>query len=493
MRQGCFTMVLALFVAGEASAARKDALVVQLNQQGLDLLAEEVSQRSLAPIDQQAIDDQETKAAGIDIRVEGASFSARFSGLKFKALNDALSASVMIEDVKVDIARIKLSKKVFRATMRSTCKDTTVKLGHRDGESLGAVVALRVAADKVVADVGGVDFSIDDENYEVHGPSDCTGDLGMGYIVRAAVRLVLDNAREKIEDAIKDQVADLSDDVELRLNAMTHQTFALDLTKNPLIQGKALDLVSYPSELSLRPDDLTFKLGVSMTVSKAKPSLNKDFMPMDLAARIGAVSINPAVLSDAVSLLLTQQTGLIWLDESRAPGLKDILTQSTAASIWPDLQNRVLDTPQLRLGLRLLAAPVFKPDARENVLGLDIPSIAMEFYIREGGVEKLYTTLTVGLTTLLQPRLAARTLTLGFAKAPQVSVAGAWGPTIAPDPDLFEADVAEVLLSSIFAYLYASGSVFSYGLPPITLGGASLLPMDVRIGDKYLQLGLGAP
>lgn len=481
-------IVASVFVFYERSYAQKSpAALLELKQAGLDVLAEEIKREALRNIVNSQLPDYD---AGIDygvrLGVEGATYSVNFGKIKIQPQSGYLKVQLGIRDVSVGAQRLKLRKKVLNSTLRTTCRNTNIKLGNGSDIPLEAHILLGVKAGRIKVDIPRVNFALKKEQYKVQGPSACSGDLGMGRLIRSLVRSLLERSRGKIEDAIRRRVKDLNDFLEQKLDQNTKLglDFALEI---PPLTRDLIVLQTRPHNVKIDSSRLRIELNASIrkenighakSIGRSKPAI------------LGALGLNPEFLNSVLLNAVGGGQEPIEFDLTGVPRIDDILNTRYASAIWPDLLDAPLTDSMLRLKIGMPAAPKFFLKTNSQYIMLQIPSLVLDFAAPIGGTWTPYFSINVQMLAALHVKEENGIFVLGLASTPSLKVRGNWAMDYKPARDWFERDLVQVILTSLFECIYRSGPLWEGEVNLPEIGGKVLCLSKPRIEPPFLMLNI---
>jgi hypothetical protein len=505
-----FTFLLVIFFIGIGSpllaATKSDsantgprifadqALQLELNGGGLDLAAAELKNASLQDIEDMPLPDVEDElSGGVKVVISGMTGTVHFDDLILTPENGYLQVDIALSDVEVFADKVQFKKRVLGQNISTTCRNTVIKMGQDEPLHLKSHLQIVVRGHELKVNADNIKFSIDSDNYDVDGPSRCSGGLGVGDLIRGMVHLALSSSKGAIERAVKDRVGDMAPQLEKQFNAQTHQRFTLDISGMPQLPTRTAEISSFPYEVKITSTGLTTTLGVSIVDVTADPLKTQLFFKdlKNWQERFGALGVNPAVATEAFQELFPHGSEYFELENSQAPGLRDALTIQSGASMWPDLNTLATEESYLRLAVRVASVPIIRVNESKQSLVFNIPKLELKFMIKHDGAWMDYFIMEVGVRGDIGSEINVNgQLRIGFQEAAHLTIDGHWAPEYQPTVPIFERDIAMLLFSSIFDYLYASGPLLEMLVPPVPVGDKLLTIMNPHVVDPFLRLEL---
>jgi hypothetical protein len=439
-------------------ATTDSAAMFELNRQGLALLAQSLEQTLRRDIvDVPLPNFRKQVGLGVEIGVEQASYSIGFDTLRIEPQQGHLLVRVAVKQVKLHAGRIKLKKNILGRDIRSTCTNTQIKLGHKHSIPLMSQVRIGIDQGDVTVSMPHVGFELDANNYTVSGPKRCSGDLGVGRLLRSIVHAILEQSRKRIIEAAKQQVRKLEDDMEGILNAHSHAVMSFELGIPPLPR-QTVSVRTWPYRIAIDDKMLRFELGAEIN-SAALPA--KSFYPAPKVI-LGAIGINLELLNQALAKLANSMTEPLASGDGLHAKFSKALSIEYASAVWPDLREVALTGSNLGLKFSLSQAPRVEAEARSSHtdLKLHIPALTLHFDAPIAGALVPYFDLDLDLQARLDLMEADGMLLVQLAELPKFSISGRWADGYTPRNNLFEQDLTETLFASAVDYLYASGPLW---------------------------------
>ena len=468
-------------------------LKLEVNSQGLQEIAAYINQTSLADIDNMSLPDVNDTVDGVDVKASGLHLWASFGDTSLTANTDELQAVQQIIQIRVKADSIRMRKKVVGNWVSTTCDDTEIVAGQSESVQLDLKMNAGVSGRRIVLGERSTVFSIPESQYDVNGPRRCSGALGVGSLIRLVAQSVLKNSRGSIEDAVETKIKDLIPTVADNINNSIIRRFEIDLGQAPLPATKAAAF-TYPYAVNVRPGALAVTIGTELRsiaqMEELTDEMNADEEFTTSGIDIGAAGINPTLITEAFKTVFPRGTPWQPLDGENTPGLGDALDVSTAAGIWPDLNEIPLSSRKLNVAVRLAAAPIIAVNAQNSIISVEIPSLELMFKIQQNGQWRDYFILRINLRSGLAFTKSGQRLVLTLAGPKALRVSGNWAPGYIPTLDIFEADVAELIFKSLVDYLYSSGPLTRFDIPGFTIGNSTVNAGAVALRNPYINVQL---
>jgi hypothetical protein len=475
----------------------RDAVRVELSQDGLDLAADLLAGKALKDVDAMPIPDGETDVGGgVTAEINGARAWAKFGDLSIVARDGGLRATAKVREVRVEVPTLKLRKRVLGIPVRTTCEDTTFRIGEADEVTVTVDLALAVEGEHLTAAAGDVSAPIASDNYEVSGPDECSGGWGIGDVTRVMVHGAFVLARPYLQDLLAARVRAIAPALGAQLDEQLHPAMTMEVPALPSLPAQTAELSAFPSSLASTgggAGSLVVTMGTRIQrVDPTKRRPGGRGTTLEGLARYGALGLNPHLITDAFAELYPGGTEWIPLDEDVAPSLEDILTVQSAAAIWPDLQELATTSRSLRVALRVAEAPRLTTDEATQTMVVALPKLTMRFQAQVGGRWIDYFDMDLAVDTGVTARMQGDSLRLDLAPSPRVRATGRWCEGYTPTIDLFESDVAEALFGTALDYLQAAGPLLTTWVPTFQVGDRSLAFASPHVKGRFIGMDLVA-
>ncbi len=496
-----FAVVSVLFFQVYSANAQEvmktaDAMFLQLDKAGFAPVSEVIFRNALQDVVRKPMKNYEDTMSGVKVTVSNANYSVDFESLTMEPRAGFLWARVKIKEAKVYADKIRLYKKVLGVPISTTCRDTTITVSG-DNLNLQAEFALTVDKKNIVVKPRKVDFTIKEDQYRVSGPRSCSGELGIGSLIKSIVKDALERARGDIEKQVKQQVDKASSEIATQLNKATHLEFEYHLDEVPPLPSAGFRLVTWPQSVRLQNDSARFIFAVSSEVlpeselqpKKDKPRTRSDEKVEEPVAELvaknlilGSFGINPELLNEVFSQVIGSLPQRVLLDPSAVPGLAKILNIQSLSSVWPDLLELKPDKDFMQIYLTLAGPPQIELSDSKLGFVLRLPQLDLSFQASQDQQWFDYFDLEIGLENGLDMTIADEHLTLKYKSGSLTGLGGDWAESYVPQTDLVEWDVVETLMLTVFDYLYMQDDLLDFKVPKINLAGH-----DVRIIQPFVQ------
>lgn len=468
-------------------------LYIELNKDGLRLFASEVQKSALQDLVAVPLPDySDTVDYGIQAEVHDVQVWVGFDQFHINAQTGYLLSNVDLLDVRVRANQIKFKKKVLGGTLRTTCYNTVVHAGHARPLTLKTNIYPRVENHKIGIVVDEINFDIPEDNFKVEGPERCSGDLGIGSLIKGLVKKFLKDSRKNIEEKLREKVRTLAPAIEQKLNELSAKTFAIRLLARAPLPAISLDISTQPSLINTSPEGIRLVLRANLqTPSFLKPKSASITQAYENTIDHGRVGIDPHIFGELVFESLGRGTTRLEISEKQVPSMKEILNVRSAAAIWPDLLDRNLTADSLKAFLSIETEPQMIAVTGEPLLKSILSNINLDFYAPIDDKWLPYFRIKAQLELDFRLDIADNKLRLKLDSSPKLIIEGQWNDQAEQLSDLFESDLAEVLLTSVFDYIYESGSLAMVTLPIFKVGDQTMGLSSITGTDQYLTINFG--
>lgn len=468
-------------------------LRLNLNSAGLELIATEIKNNSLESIrDAQLPKIKEMLEYGVKLEAEGLQYSIDFTHLRIIPLEGSLSLDLGVKGIKIDIANMKVSKKVL-VNLSTSCKDTQIRIAHTKNLSLQASLPVWVDQYNIKTKIEHLDFEIPDDQYQVIGPSKCSGALGVGNLIKSIAHRILSSSKQKIVDAVKRKLKGAEERLAQELNQIAHQSFELRGSALPGLPQMSLTLNVRPFNVDLDGHHLGIEFAVdtnNLLMVFAK-QLGSKFSDRWTDQHIGAIGINPKVLNEAIADWLKYQKEGFDINSQAFPVLRGFLNKNVARNTWPNLPNLKLTSEDLLLKLEFFQAPRIVFDDGSNNLKM-LADLILTFKIELDGSYVDYYHLDLRLEAFAFLGLEGEVIKIGFTDIPSAEWKGGFSRGFQSDVNLVHHEVLEVLVHGLMTGLYEEGSFLRILLPEMQLGGKYIKASTLYYDSPYISVGLQA-
>lgn len=459
------------FTAAVSAAPRaENALMFELNQKGFGLLSNELKKSLLKDVSNEALPNvNEEVDHGIKVQVDGMRYSIEFDSLSLVPNQGGIDVDLAVKKVHLEADSMHFEKKIL-ITISATCRNTSLDVGEGGPVHLTGRLIPTVQGRRIAIRPESINFGIADNNFKINGPSECSGALGVGHLVKWVVGKILNNSKGKLEETVRAKVADMIPTLENRLNDQVMRTFPLAFQIPGFSEVSKIAFRTFPYAIDWPTNAMAFRLSVD--VSEEDVSFRRDRSGLVLdGLPIGATGLNPALLNEAFAKVFPEGGPYVELTEKLVPNVGEILSVKTAQALWPDLKEQTLGADHLRAFVRFNAPPEFSVNTDEARVKVLIPDLQIRFQAHIGGDWRDYFIMSLKVATTAILDVESGNLSVKIAPDAVVSVSGTWPTGYAPKNPSFESELTEFLFSAIFEYLAGQGALTHVALPMVNLGG----------------------
>ena len=497
--------MLSMMISGGASVLAQttaDALRLDLTQDGLDAVAREIQSRFLQDIDGQKIDDIHRKLKnGWILESRDLEYSVDFRKLDLKATTQGIRVDFLVNRIELHAGAVEVSRPFLWWDIGSRCSSVDISIKG------GSDLALSVLLNPVVTDAGTLDadlvdiiFAIDEDSYEVRGPVDCSGILGFGKYMRQAVSGMLVAAREQVAEVVKREVVSLVPESVTQIDAMLHQSYELHVGYPGVPFAQDLILTGAPSAVESREGRVVFTMSSEIS-AVLRGGFVEHFEPDRRVVRVppgipfGSVGLNKKVINDALDALHPLARKEFEIDTANMPQLRGYLNAVTLSSIWPDLQEISLDAHEVRAFISSPGLPTVEPIAGSNGertarFAVNIPDAKLSIMVKSNGKWMRYANVNVSLVLPLSIDMQDGEIAVELHDMAVVDVHGGWADGYTPVIDIFESDLAKVLVKSLLEVVYLRGPFLRLLVPVYDFGGGRLGFANPQSDDPFFTIDL---
>lgn len=463
----------------------KEAFYLQVNREGLSRVAAEVKRAALSDITNAPLPDiHQEVSLGIKVDGENIRYSIAFGDLSLQPAGNTLAVALGVARVRVDAGRLRFRKRII-AEISTTCENTAVEIVN---VPVTARLALSVAGGAVQVAAPELSVPVGDDNYQVHGPSSCSGALGIGSLVKLVVKEVLKSSKSTIESKLAEAARGLLPELGRVFTASAQRRLPIDLDKWLGIGRDAFSLVTTPHLVSVSDAGLELVLSASAE-SGNHPSRDGEEIAYWDGSPLGQAGVNPDLLTEALAKWLPQGTPQILLTEEIAPGVSQALTVEFLKAVWPDLQSAALSSGNLRAKIRAPRAPVVKLGPADGLLTVDLPT-EWTLQAQIGGQWKDYFLLRLDFRLDAEATIASGKLSVGLGKGTTVAVSGEWAAGYTPTDPRFEQQLAEAVFAALVEVVAAGGPLVGTDVPQLELASGRIIIANPRVHAPYVRVDL---
>lgn len=464
------------------------AMRVELSPNGLSEIAAWIRSTTLNDIEGMPLPDINDKVDGVEVKGTGITLSARFGAMSLTAGQNILSVRQQVVTISVSVDSLRMRKKILGNWVSTTCNDTEITAGDSDELTLSMNMGATASNRQVTLTSQNTSFDIPDSQFDVDGPRRCSGSLGVGDLIRLIAHSVLQNSRNKIEDAVEDRIEDLVPALATNINNSVTRSFEVDVMRAPMPSAK-VTVSTFPSGIRIAPGMMTLELGADVRAKAAADLLTTGAEQNNTGSvDMGAVGVNPTLITEAFKAVFPGGTPWTELNAGNTPGISDALDVTSAAGIWPDLNEIPLTNRKLRLSLRVPSAPIVAVHPQNNYVALDVPQLDLMFMAEINGRWQNYFLMQIKLNSGLVISRNNRLLTINLSGQKNLEVSGRWADGYTPVIPIFEQDVAELIFKSLIDFLYDSGPLTVVEIPDFQIGNTTVTAGNIALQSPYINV-----
>lgn len=467
---------------------------VKINRAGFRVVAEEIKEQILKPIEQGFIKTIRDKISGVDVRMSDISYKTSFDDMSFTPMDQLLEVKLAVSNISIHLDKMKLSTKIFKK-ISSTCMDIDFKIAHDNPVILGLMVYPVVENNKIDFDFLSVDYSPDSYDYQVAGPLRCTGIWGVRHLIEIIAHRSLKRINKRISEILMEKLTDNKAIINKIINKHLSTTFGYALKDIPGVPDMMLEANGVPEGLRLTDDEMffTYKLGFDRT-----PLLKSNDVDLNLeknkgqreSIHLAQLGLHIDVFNDLLQTVIPAGTNEVELSPEMIPRLAELLNVSALSVLWPDLNEARLDSDKLRLFFYFGEVPKLKIDSSSKSLAVNIPNLHAIFKVKQGGEWVDYFYFNIRLSSGVRVSMKESRLTVSVVKNPSYSFEGAWAESYDPVIEWYEEDVAESLLDTLSEVIYNANPLYSFEVPSLVSRGESFSFTHPHIYGSHLYIDL---
>ncbi|MEQ1843347.1 MAG: hypothetical protein ABL994_23320, partial [Verrucomicrobiales bacterium] len=355
----------------------------------------------------------------------------------------------------------------------TTCQNTSLDVGENGPVHLTARLGPTVQNNRIHIDAQDINFGVAENNFKVNGPRECSGALGLGTLVKWVVGKVIANSRGKIEEAVRNKVAEFVPAVEAKLNEQVIRSFPLSFKIPGMAEESKIAFHAAPFAVDALDNALGFRMSVNVT-NEDVPFNDLNDLVADGGMVVGATGFNPGLLTEAFEHVFPAGSDFVELHEGLGPQIHEVLSLKTLSALWPDLKEQSLGADYLRGFVRFDGAPQFSVAADSAKVQVLIPNLQLKFMAHIAGEWRDYYFVNLKVSTAAILDVDSGNLSVKLSPESVVGVTGYWAKGYEPKNPAFESDLTEFLFSAVFEYLASQGPLTHVGLPFANLGGEKI-------------------
>lgn len=500
----CCAALVAVSLAGQYAFAgvTQKALRLELNQTGLGAIAREVELRFLHDIDNAPIGDMTRHlASGWDLATRGLRYSVDFRGLALRATKQGIQIDFAVNDVSLTAESIELTRPFLWWHLSSKCHGVDINVSGPDDLALTILIEPFIASGgHLDARIKSVDFGIDPDSYFVRGPDSCSGLLGFNNYLRNSIASVLAGASNQVSEIVRRQVSDLLPEGIAGLDAMLHQSFDVDIgfpgapiSRNLVLQGEPESIEFGEGRMNFVMNSDISAIDDDAYLQHAQPERRNTRNIYQTA--FASIGLNKQVINDALVEIHPGADIEFEVSREKFPQIAAFLNREMLSAVWPDLNELILDSSNLRAFASFPEVPSIEPSAQkpgETWAGVDVnvPNAKLTFQVRQDGLWIDYAFVNVRLNIPLTLEMTDGELEVAFRDLTAVEISGGWSPGYRPRVDIFEADLAQAVVKTIFETLYLQGPLMKLLVPIYDFGGGHVGFSNPRTEYPYFAVDL---
>lgn len=460
-----------------------------LYRPSFDLIGQYLFSHELKNIRGNKIDDfKDNIDYGAKLHAQNIRFWAAFKSLSLFPLPNAIGVRVGIQNIHLQVAKARIYKNGW-VDVSTTCRNIDIYIAENKPLYLQAKLAVEAKRGQIQVATPKIEFQIPTAEYRVKGPRSCSGALGVGKLIASMVNSFLNKSKGRIETAIAEKVRATRPTIE----SMINQTFAqpIDIHLGAMYSREPLSfsLKNTPSKLSLSPQALEILFNVDMDPLAIRHNNLAASSASFLPAKLGKIGLHQQLIAYILNMALSQRDPYE-LTARDIPKIRLIFSTQKAAGIWPDLNILQSDQSYLRLFITAKQPLQIEADDAKSALNVRFPQLEMQLWASINQKWQPYFIVDLDVVMGLLAELNRQQLVVRLSDDITVDIEGRWAPNYRPSIDLFEADVAEMIFSSLLSYLYASEETFLATLPIFEIGKTSVAVDHLQVESPYIWMSL---
>lgn len=480
----------------------EDSLNVNVSADGFNWISQIVSEQNLQDIRRQPVPDvDEDMGYGIQGYVTGITYDIDFNRFDISPGEQNIAVHLRFNSIAVRGENLEFKKRVG-VVLKTKCKDIELSAGQSSPVDLFLVLKPVVQDGKIHLVETGLQFDIDESNFNVSGPDQCSGSLGIGNVIGSTVHKILERSRERIVDAIRDRVRSTIPKIEDQINNILLAPIPLNIGNAALkdhpvmIKGRMKAISAHSSGL-----DATMDISAEQSLVQDDPfdrSLKNQpgLLEVPFDATLASVALKTQLLNQLFQYAVPSLTAPTVVATDNPPA-SQIFNRSALSAVLPDLNQIVLDSESvgLRVGFGLPPTISTQTTLDGSIdLTLNIPDLHLLLDVAKDGKPTPY--FDVKIATVFGVRITkdpgSKYILLTVQNPRGMTVTGTWDPAYKPKIDIFESDVAQILFKSALDYLFVAQPVFKIKSPEISFGSAHYLDIAYPfMNSETIGIALG--
>jgi hypothetical protein len=489
----CALIVAALGSATLLTASEKmqseHAFNLKLSRDGFQLLGKVMKDLLLVDIEHEPLADVSTDTqVGATIHAKELELSASFASLKLVPQNAGLKIDIGIRDVAFKAHVIVIESNLLPISV--TCRDTTIHIGEDAAAPLKAKTKVELKDGNIAMTLEDKSFTIAMDNYRIEGPASCDGPIGTGVLTKPMIQALLFAARPLIENRIENQVEDMVPGIEGLLNALSHQKVPLDIKDMPPLPDMHLSLQLQPTKLHMTNDGLDLILGAAFSREEPTPeqSFAKKIRPE--VRILGELGINPELINELLAIVGEGFQEYFEIDPKAVPGVDQLFDRDRLSGVLPDLKNPHITSSRIRVFIKLASTPFLYLDEAAQDLRMQIPKLQTKFMVQLDGVWQDYFHFELMVDGGAHATIADQHINLGISKNYKFALTGHWDESYTPSINFYDHELADILIITVFDYLYASNPAVRIASPETELYDEKITLGEIKLKDPFISISL---
>lgn len=264
--------------------------------EGLTRLSEYISSEFLKDIRNWPLPSARSTVGGFKLSVNDITFSAEVTGLDVRPMQDAIQVELRFRRGRVKAGNINARKDML-VPVSATCYRTEIVQTGPEAKVVGRY-SVTLDQGRIVLQQLSLTCDLQPNHLSLEGPGRCSGAMGVGSLVKKAVRSYLSKSMGKITRNIENRLAKELPAAERIINDRIGQHFSLgggvEFVPDTAILAKAIGLEIGPEAISAN-----FRLSVDEknSADSGQNAPSKDFM-------IGQFGVSPQFIAETMTYAL---------------------------------------------------------------------------------------------------------------------------------------------------------------------------------------------
>jgi hypothetical protein len=476
------------FFEGMNSRFIEDALSLEVNKSGFEVLSKVAQERLLNNLENQEISDLNLSiplVANVDIK--RISFSAQFEKIKITPFNNGLDIDLGIKNLELNVGEVRFSN-YFLPAIGTSCFGTKINIANGETLPIRARLGIRMENGLIKLKNNGFIFNMDHHQYRTIGPKDCIGAFGItDYLTKFFAENILSAARPAINLALNAGVDVLATDLGTLLFTQ------IDKFKLPLKVPNLLIIPEGKIFLGFRIQEVKIssekmKLVLSLAVEKDNSKSDEEPIVPEIL-HYGTLGINPEFLTHLLSVVIPEDgTREIEITSDFHEMVAEILKISEFGNFIPDLLKIKTDTDQLRLFISFKKPPIIS--IKDRKLFANIPDLTMKLQIEQNGKWIDYTFIHVKTSFTLNVKIAESKIVVGLLLN-DLNLTNEFAPAYKPiDNNFLATEFADSLKVIVSLFTENEDGGMKLDLPFFNVDDRKITLGDIFIKDPFLYIDI---